>query len=129
MVDDFRIEDWLVQPQLNTVVHPDNGSVRVEPKVMEVLVYLADHAGEVVSKEAVFLAVWRDTFVTDDALIRCIVELRKIFGDDVRKPRVIQTIARKGYRLIGEVNKRAEDQSRCEVIRKLGQGGMEERSP
>ena len=129
MVGDFRIEEWLIQPQLNTVVHPDNGSAKLEPKVMEVLVYLADHAGEVVSKESLFQAVWRDTFVTDDALIRCIAELRKIFADDVRKPRVIQTIARKGYRLIGEVKKLAEAHSPYESIPKFGQGGIEEGSP
>ncbi len=126
MEGDFRIDQWLVQPQLNTIVHPDNATSKVEPKVMEVLVCLADHAGEVVSKEAIFQSVWPETFVTDDALIRCIVELRKVFGDDVREPRIIQTIAKRGYRLIGKVSPLAVARSRYEIIRKLGAGGMAE---
>src|SRR5512143_449951 len=92
MEGDFRIKHWLVQPHLNAVVRPNNTCAKLEPRVMEVLVYLADHVGEVVSKEAIFQSVWSNTFVTDDALIRCIVELRKAFEDDVKEPRIIQTI-------------------------------------
>ncbi len=50
MESDFRIDQWLIQPQLNTIVSPDNTTVQLEPKVMEVLVYLVDRAGEVVFK-------------------------------------------------------------------------------
>jgi DNA-binding winged helix-turn-helix (wHTH) protein len=44
--------------------------------------------------------VWRDTFVTDDVLIRCISELRKAFGDNAGRPTLIETIPKKGYRLL-----------------------------
>jgi len=51
MEGDFRIDRWLVQPQLNAIISPNNATVQLEPKVMEVLVYLADRAGEVVFKK------------------------------------------------------------------------------
>ena len=67
---------------------------------MGVLVCLAQRSGEVVPKEQLVHEVWRDTFVTDDVLIRCISELRKAFGDNAGQPAVIETIPKKGYRLL-----------------------------
>jgi TolB-like protein/DNA-binding winged helix-turn-helix (wHTH) protein/Tfp pilus assembly protein PilF len=99
---DFRIAAWLIQPRLNTV--SNNGTtVRLEPKVMEVLVCLAQHAGEPVSKDELLQTVWPKTFVTDDVLKRSISELRRVFDDDIREPRVIQTIPKRGYRLLAPV--------------------------
>src|SRR5215472_8138723 len=58
---DFRVGPWLVQPGLNTVSH--NGtSLRLEPKVMEVLVCLADRPGQTIAKQALLNRVWPDTF-------------------------------------------------------------------
>jgi TolB-like protein/DNA-binding winged helix-turn-helix (wHTH) protein len=96
---DFRIAAWLIEPRLNTV--SNNGTtVHLEPKVMEVLVCLARHAGEPVSKEELLHTVWPNTFVTDDVLVRSISELRRVFQDDARESRVIQTIPKRGYRLL-----------------------------
>jgi hypothetical protein len=67
---------------------------------MEVLVCLCQAKGEPVSKEHLFRQVWQDTFVTDDVLKRCIWQLRKAFQDDSKSPRVIETIAKGGYRLL-----------------------------
>jgi TolB-like protein/DNA-binding winged helix-turn-helix (wHTH) protein len=101
---DFWLRPWLVQPQLNCVSDKDrNDEKRLEPKVMQVLVYLAEHAGKVVPKEELLKAVWPDVFVTDDALTRCILELRRALEDDAREPRFIQTIVKGGYRLIAEI--------------------------
>ena len=99
----FQVGPWLVDPGLNSISR--NGtSVRLEPKVMEVLMCLAENAGSTVSKEKVIEKLWPDTFVSDDALKHCISELRRVFGDDAREPRVIQTIAKRGYRLIAPVS-------------------------
>src|SRR5262249_41183815 len=78
--------------------------VRLEPKAMEVLVCLAQHPGETLSKEALISKVWQDTFVTDDVLAHSISELRRAFDDDAREPRIIQTILKRGYRLVAPVN-------------------------
>jgi adenylate cyclase len=101
---DFRVASWLVKPGLN-VISGKGTTAHLEPKVMEVLVCLADHVGEAVSKEELVHTVWRDTFVSDDAIKRCIFELRRIFDDDVREPHVIETIPKRGYRLIARVNR------------------------
>ncbi len=102
MRGDFLLGDWLVQPQLNLLSHAGQ-SVHIEPKVMQVLVYLADHPGDVVSKKELKKVVWEDSYVTDDVLTRSISELRKALADDPKNPEMIQTIPRGGYRLIAPV--------------------------
>ena len=71
---------------------------------MHVLRCLAEHGDQVVPKERLIGAVWPDTFVSDDVLTRAISELRRVFGDDVRNPRFIQTIPKSGYRLMAPVS-------------------------
>ncbi len=70
---------------------------------MEVLVCLAQHEGSVVSKEELIGEVWSDTFVGDDVLIRCVSGLRRALEDDPKSPRVIETIPKRGYRLLERV--------------------------
>jgi len=98
----FHVGRWRVEPSLNTI-HAGETVVRLEPKVMQVLVCLADSPGQVLSKDHLIRQVWADTFVGDEALKRCISELRKAFGDDAREPRIIQTIPKGGYRLLAPV--------------------------
>ena len=99
----FRIGGaYHVEPSLNRVTGP-GGSHRLEPKVMLVLVCLAEHAGQMVPKDRLFHAAWPDTAVTDDVLTRAISELRRLFEDDPKQPRVIETIPKSGYRLIAPV--------------------------
>lgn len=99
---DFRIDDWLIQPQINSVEKAGK-TWHLEPKVMQVLVHLASHPNEVLSKDRLLEAVWHNTFVGDDVLVRCISEIRYVFGDDPKSARVIQTIPKGGYRLIATV--------------------------
>jgi DNA-binding winged helix-turn-helix (wHTH) protein/tetratricopeptide (TPR) repeat protein len=74
--------------------------VRLEPRVMDVLVHLAERANEVVSKEELIEHVWKGRYVTDDVLSVAIYSLRKSLGDDARRPRYVETVSRRGYRLI-----------------------------
>jgi TolB-like protein/DNA-binding winged helix-turn-helix (wHTH) protein/tetratricopeptide (TPR) repeat protein len=104
MDDAFRIGTWLVQPNRNTLSYKGT-TVRLEPKVMEVLVCLARLSGEPVSKHEFLKTVWPDTFVTDDVLTRSISELRRVLEDDAREPRFIETIPKRGYRLIARVER------------------------
>lgn len=115
MDGDFRVGDWTVAPQLNSL-SMNGKTVRVEPKVMQVLVCLAD-SPEVVAKERLMRTVWADTFVTDDVLTRSISELRKVFDDDPKNPRYIQTIPKGGYRLIPPVRRANGDSSSKETQR------------
>ena len=102
MGTDFRVGAWLVRPSLNTVSR-NGASIHVQPKVMEVLVSLASQPGEAIPKDQLLKTIWPDTFVTDDVLVGSISELRRVFEDDAREPRFIQTIPKRGYRLIAPV--------------------------
>lgn len=104
LADGFWVGDWFAEPLLNRVTKQDAETpVQVEPKVMEVLLCMAEQPGKTVTKDAFMRAVWADTVVTDDVLSRCISELRKTFGDDARNPDYIETIRKVGYRLIAPV--------------------------
>lgn len=110
MDGDFHLGDWLVEPRLNTISR-NGATVRLQPKIMEVLVCLAQHAGEPVSKEKLLESVWPGTFVTDDVLTRAISELRRVFEDDAQQSHVIQTIPKRGYRLVVPVEHVTEGQA------------------
>jgi Tol biopolymer transport system component/DNA-binding winged helix-turn-helix (wHTH) protein len=102
LVKSFAVGEWEVHPSLNRLTR--NGQeVRVEPKVMQVLEFLAETPGDVVTREQLVARVWPDVFVTDDVLHRAIRELRRAFGDETAKPEYVETIRKRGYRLIAPV--------------------------
>ena len=77
--------------------------MRVTPRAMAVLVHLAEANGAVISRNDILDAVWPRMAVTPDALSQCIVELRRVFADDSKSPRTIETIPRMGVRLLAPV--------------------------
>ena len=101
--EDFCVGDWLVQPKLAKIRRGDE-AVHVTPRAMAVLVYLANAKGAVVSRNEILDAVWPRMAVTPDALSQCIVELRKAFRDNSKRPSVIETIPKVGIRLIAPVD-------------------------
>src|SRR5688572_27891304 len=100
---DFVLGEWNVIPARNVISRQDQ-QVRVEPRIMDVLVYLAERAGQPVSKDELTQRVWKRDYVSDDIVSVSIHALRKALGDDARQPRYIETIPRRGYRLIAPVH-------------------------
>ena len=98
----FRIGECLIEPRQNRIVRGDT-EVHLESRVMDVLVCLAERAGEVVSRETLNAQVWGNVVVTDQAVTNCISELRHHLGDDRSTHRVIETIPKRGYRLTAPV--------------------------
>ena len=98
----FRIGECLIEPRQNRIVRRDI-EVRLEPRVMDVLVCLAERAGEVVSRDTLNAEVWGNIVVTDQAVTNCISELRHHLGDDRTAHRIIETIPKRGYRLTAPV--------------------------
>jgi TolB-like protein/DNA-binding winged helix-turn-helix (wHTH) protein/Flp pilus assembly protein TadD len=96
---EFRLGDWLVRPSLNQLSR-EGTVVHLRPKVMDVLVQLAKHGSAVVSKEELVEAVWAKEFLADSALSRAVFELREVLGDEAQQPRYIETIPKRGYRLV-----------------------------
>lgn len=97
----FVAGEWLVETPLNRVSRR-GVTTRLEPKAMEVLVYLAERAGAVVPKEELISAIWAETFVTDQVLTNAIWQLRQAFGRS-KDAEFIQTIPKGGYRLVAPV--------------------------
>jgi Tol biopolymer transport system component/DNA-binding winged helix-turn-helix (wHTH) protein len=101
-VKQFEVGAWQVHPSLNRLTRGAE-EVRVEPKVMQVLEALAETPGEVVTRDQLVARVWPGVFVTDDVLHRAIRELRRAFGDETANPAYVETIRKRGYRLIAPV--------------------------
>ena len=98
----FRIGGALVQPD-RLVVTIDGRDITLEPRMMEVLVALAEHAGEVITAEQLLIEVWLGTFYGDNPVHKAIAYLRRVLGDDLKSPRYIETIRKRGYRLVAKV--------------------------
>ena len=103
-MDDFRVGRWLVEPA-SCQLSIDGRSLHVRAKVMELLQYLATHPLEVVSKERLLDEVWGTTELSESALTRTVTELRQALGDEIAAPRFIETIPKRGYRLIAPVTR------------------------
>jgi TolB-like protein/DNA-binding winged helix-turn-helix (wHTH) protein/Tfp pilus assembly protein PilF len=98
----FSLGDFTVEPSLLRVSR-DGKEIRLEAKVMQVLVCLVEHAGSVVTRTELEQRVWAGRVVTEDSLTAAIAKLRRAFDDDAHAPRVIEAIPKSGYRLIAEV--------------------------
>src|SRR5262245_50941032 len=102
----FQLEGLVVDPPTGDVSGPA-GREKLDPKVMQVLVVLAQNAGQVVGREDLVSRLWPDTVVTDDALTRCIYELRRQLsqaGGSERYRAMLETLPKRGYRLNGQVS-------------------------
>src|SRR5262245_59293156 len=77
--------------------------VRLTGKAFAVLRHLVTHAGELVTKDDLFQAVWPETVVSEAALTSCIKELRELLRDQAQERRYIETVHRRGFRFIGQL--------------------------
>lgn len=100
---DFYVAGWYVQPRLNQITGPSGRLVQMTPRVMRLLVHLAERAGEVWEREALLDSVWEQTVVSEDSLTQAVSELRKLFNDDPRDPQYIRTVRNVGYQLVAPV--------------------------
>jgi DNA-binding winged helix-turn-helix (wHTH) protein len=84
-------------------------------QTFQVLLFLVDRRERVVTKEELIEHVWKGAAVTDDALVQCIVDLRKALGDDSRHPRFIKTFPKSGYRFIAAIEAPRDRDGRSEI--------------
>src|ERR1700678_2938014 len=98
----LRIADLRVDPQLDEICK-DGHSIKLEPKAMQLLICLAERAGEVLSVEELLDQVWKDVVVSHDSVYAAVAALRRALGDDPKSPRYIANVVRRGYRLIAPV--------------------------
>ena len=98
----LQVGDWRVDGP-GCRLHRDDGQVSLEPKVKDLLLLLSGQAGEVVGKDTLLEALWPGMVVGDDTLARTVSKLRSALDDDVRNPSYIETVPKRGYRLIAPV--------------------------
>src|SRR5260370_7102562 len=84
------------------LVRRGSQEIPLRPKAFDVLRYLAENAGRLVSKDELIQAIWRGIFVTDDSLVQCIKEIREALCD--AEHRIIKTVPRRGYVFAVEVS-------------------------
>ena len=119
----FDLAGWFVNPVSNRIQRGSH-TIKLEPKVMAVLAYLANKPGVTITREELESTVWAGRVVGYDALSNTIIKLRKAFGDNARDPHVIETIAKSGYRLIAEV-KPLSTESASPLPGQVGASGRE----
>jgi adenylate cyclase len=97
--DSLKIGEWDFHVRSHELSR--NGkTIRLEPRVASLLLYLATHPGEPASRTALLEALWPGMVVSDEALTNAVNKLRRAFGDDRANPQVIETIPKAGYRLL-----------------------------
>ena len=95
----FMLGSWTIYP-LEGRLESDGVERRVQPKSMDVLLLLAEAAGEVREREFLLQQIWGDRAPTDEPLTRCIGELRRALGDSRSESEYILTVPKRGYRLL-----------------------------
>jgi DNA-binding winged helix-turn-helix (wHTH) protein len=107
---EFRFGQWQVVPSRRVLLQHGR-EVIPRAKVFDLLVYLLEHRERVVTREELLSELWGGRSIAENSLAQCIIELRKILGDDARNPRFIQTIPKAGYRIIAAVEDAEELQA------------------
>ena len=102
-VDLFYIGDWQVSRSTNSVRCGDIVK-QLEPKAMDVLLVLCQQQGEVLSADEIANQCWGDVAMGDNPVHKAINQLRKTFDDKPSQPTYIETIRKRGYRIIAQLN-------------------------
>lgn len=98
----LQVGKWRVEPMSNRISCTTE-SVRIESQNMKLLLCLAARPGELISREEIEGAVWRGLAVTPNSVYQGVTQLRRVLGDDKARPIYIETVPRKGYRLVAPV--------------------------
>jgi TolB-like protein/DNA-binding winged helix-turn-helix (wHTH) protein len=107
----LRIGSWRVDPALDEI-SKDGKTVKLERRSMQLLLCLADHAGQVVSVEELLDQVWTGVVVTPGSVYQAVASLRRLLGDDSKEPAYIANVPRRGYRLVAPVAEWVEELER-----------------
>jgi len=100
----FWIGDNLVEPSLNQITSGGR-TQHIEHQVMRILIFLAAHPDQPLSRDAILKSIWAETAPNDEGLTQAICKLRKALGDRPGEGNVIQTIRKVGYRLVAPVSR------------------------
>jgi DNA-binding winged helix-turn-helix (wHTH) protein/Tfp pilus assembly protein PilF len=98
-----------------------SGEVRkLTPRAFNLLQYLIEHRDRVVEKPELFEQIWNERFVTDNALTRCVADIRRALQDDAAKPKYIETVPKRGYRFVASLKNGATEISDAMLVLQTG---------
>ena len=86
----------------NQLLHRQGETINLAPKVYDLLLFLCQNSHRVISKDELMEQVWTGTLVTENAISRTLVKVRKALADDPKNPQYIITVPRKGYRMVAD---------------------------
>ena len=112
------IGEWRADPAINQLIRGSE-AVRLEPRTMRLLVYMASRAGAVISIQEILEHVWSDVIVSAESVYQAIATLRRALGDKPSEPSYIVTVPRLGYRLIAAVSNWVQPTPPIEAITTL----------
>jgi DNA-binding winged helix-turn-helix (wHTH) protein len=101
----YRFGDWVLDI-LRYEVQRAGEPILLRPKAFQVLCYVVERPGQLVTKEELFRVLWADTVVGDAALTMCIQEIRKALQDDAKSPQYLETVHRRGFRPTSQARQR-----------------------
>ena len=99
----FFVGDWQVTPSSNTLQRGKTQKI-IEPKAMDVLLLLCQQQGEVLSADEIIDSCWSSYDVGDNPVHKAINQLRRALGDKASSPTYIETIRKRGYRVIAPID-------------------------
>ena len=100
----FYLGGIYINPAKN-LIHLASGPCSIQPKLIEVLVCLCAHHGQVVSANKLIEACWPNQYISDNPLHKCIAQLRRVLGETSKNSIFIRTIPKKGYMVVAKVTK------------------------
>ena len=95
----YQIGDWVIYPARNRMAR-DGEEIAVEPRIIDLLNCFANHPGEVLNRDTLIAEAWAGIIVSETTINHTVGVLRRALGDKARDPRYIETVAKKGYRLL-----------------------------
>jgi len=103
-MDAYQVGDWAVYPELNQMTQGDK-MVTLEPRILTLLNCFSEHPGQVLNRDQLIEKAWDGVIVSESTINHTVGGLRRALGDKARDPLYIQTVAKKGYRLVAVVSK------------------------
>jgi DNA-binding winged helix-turn-helix (wHTH) protein/TolB-like protein/Tfp pilus assembly protein PilF len=98
----YRFSDFTLDANEHRLLRGSD-EIYLPPRTFETLLYLVERHGHLIKKNELLDTLWADAFVTENALTRCVKEVREALQDDAHQPRYIRTFPRVGYKFIAEV--------------------------
>ncbi len=115
---DIQFNEWLLKPNSNELVGK-NRTIKLDHKVMQLLVYFTQNSNKNLTKDEIIKAVWGDGFFSEEVLTVAVSTLRKALGDNPQNPKYIKTIPRFGYRMLSAASSPSTKKTKKNLLKFL----------